>query len=127
MVGTLVTTLHVIVALLLILVVLLQTGKGASMGAAFGGSSQTVFGSRGPASFMSKLTTAGAILFMATSLLLSVITAKTGKKTVVDDLTPPAATQTAPEPGAIDPFAAGTDAMDSAATPQKGTGEPEEK
>jgi preprotein translocase subunit SecG len=63
--------LHVIVAVFLILVVLLQTGKGAEMGAAFGGASQTVFGSGGPAGFMAKLTTTAAIVFMLTSLSLA--------------------------------------------------------
>ena len=63
--------LHILVAIFLILVVLLQTGKGAEMGAAFGGASQTVFGSGGPAGFMAKLTTAAAVVFMLTSLSLA--------------------------------------------------------
>ena len=63
--------LHITVALFLILVVLLQTGKGAEMGAAFGGSSQTLFGGGGPASFMAKLTTVAAVGFMITSLVLA--------------------------------------------------------
>jgi preprotein translocase subunit SecG len=63
--------LHIVVAVFLILVVLLQTGKGAEMGAAFGGSSQTLFGSGGPAGFMAKLTTAAAVCFMLTSLGLA--------------------------------------------------------
>ncbi len=63
--------LHIVVAVFLILVVLLQTGKGAEMGAAFGGASQTVFGSGGPAGFMAKLTTAAAVVFMLTSLSLA--------------------------------------------------------
>lgn len=67
----LVKILHIAVAVFLILVVLLQTGKGAEMGAAFGGSSQTLFGSGGPAGFMAKLTTAAAVCFMLTSLGLA--------------------------------------------------------
>ncbi len=67
----LITVTHVIVCVVLIMVVLLQAGKGASMGAAFGGSSQTVFGSSGPATFLSKMTTWIAIIFMLTSLALS--------------------------------------------------------
>lgn len=63
--------LHISVAIFLILVVLLQTGKGAEMGAAFGGSSQTLFGGSGPASFMAKMTTTAAVLFMLTSLSLA--------------------------------------------------------
>jgi preprotein translocase subunit SecG len=69
----LVKILHIAVAVFLILVVLLQTGKGAEMGAAFGGSSQTLFGGGGPAGFMAKLTTAAAVCFMVTSLGLAYI------------------------------------------------------
>lgn len=74
----LITIVHIIVSLFLIAVVLLQSGKGAEMGAAFGGSSQTLFGSRGAATFLSKMTTFAAIGFMMTSLLLAVVTAKGG-------------------------------------------------
>ncbi|MCX7635876.1 MAG: preprotein translocase subunit SecG [Syntrophales bacterium] len=63
--------LHIVVCIALILVVLLQAGKGASMGAVFGGSSQTIFGSSGPGTFLSKMTTVIAIVFMLTSLGLS--------------------------------------------------------
>lgn len=73
MLMILVKILHIAVAVFLILVVLLQTGKGAEMGAAFGGSSQTLFGSGGPAGFMAKLTTAAAVCFMLTSLGLAYI------------------------------------------------------
>ena len=68
---TLVITVHIIVCLALILIVLLQHGKGAGIGAAFGGSSQTVFGSTGAAPFLAKLTAVAAILFMVTSLGLT--------------------------------------------------------
>jgi len=74
----LLTVIHIIVCLFLIAVVLLQSGKGAEMGAAFGGSSQTLFGSRGAASFLSKMTTAAAIVFMVTSLSLAVMTSRGG-------------------------------------------------
>lgn len=69
----LIKILHIAVAVFLILVVLLQTGKGAEMGAAFGGSSQTLFGGGGPAGFMAKLTTAAAVCFMLTSLGLAYV------------------------------------------------------
>ena len=65
--------LHVIVSVILILMVLLQKGKGADIGAAFGGASQTVFGPRGAQSFLAKLTTGAAVLFMVTSLVLALI------------------------------------------------------
>ncbi len=81
----LVTTLHVLVCIILILVVLLQSGKGADIAGAFGGGgSQTAFGSRGPASFLSKLTTAAAIVFMITCLSLSMITTRREAKSVMD-------------------------------------------
>ncbi len=68
---TLLTILHVIFCVFLILVILLQTGKGAGMGAAFGGSSSTVFGPRGAGSFIGKATGVVAVLFMLTSLSLA--------------------------------------------------------
>jgi preprotein translocase subunit SecG len=67
-----VVTIHVIVSIALILIILLQTGKGADIGAVFGGgSSNTLFGSSGPTSFLSKLTAGAAIVFMFTSLFLA--------------------------------------------------------
>jgi len=67
---------HILACFFLIAVVLLQSGKGAEIGAAFGGSSQTLFGSRGSASFLSKMTTVVAVVFMVTSLTLAVVTSK---------------------------------------------------
>ena len=70
--SILVIVIHIIVSLALIMIVLLQTGKGADMGAAFGGgSSQTLFGSTGASTFLSKATTGAAIIFMLTSLALA--------------------------------------------------------
>ncbi|MCL4491862.1 MAG: preprotein translocase subunit SecG [Nitrospirae bacterium] len=74
--ATLLIIIHIVACLFLISVVLLQSGKGAEIGAAFGGSSQTLFGSRGAATFLNKLTTAAAIVFMLTSLTLTMITTK---------------------------------------------------
>ena len=70
---TVITIVHIIVCLALIFIVLLQTGRGAGIGAAFGGSSQTFFGSSGATPFLAKLTAAAAILFMVTSLSLSIL------------------------------------------------------
>ena len=88
---------HVLVALALILVVLLQVGKGQSIGAAFGGasSSQTIFGSRGPATFLSRLTTVAAAVFMITSLSLAYFSAHRGQSSVVIDQAPAATGQPA--------------------------------
>ena len=86
---------HVLVALALILVVLLQVGKGQSIGAAFGGasSSQTIFGSRGPATFLSRLTTVAAAVFMITSLGLAYFSAHRGQSSVILDQAPAATEQ----------------------------------
>jgi preprotein translocase subunit SecG len=68
------TVLHVLVCVILVVVVLLQRGKGAEIGAVFGGgSSSTVFGARGAGNFFTRLTTGAAVLFMVTSLWLSVL------------------------------------------------------
>lgn len=70
--------IHVLVSLFLIGVVLLQSGKGAEIGASFGSaSSQTIFGSRGPGSFLSKLTTFAAIIFIITSFGLAFFSKRT--------------------------------------------------
>ncbi len=69
---TAIAILHIIVTIGLILIVLLQTGRGSEIGAAFGsGSSQTLFGSSGSSGFMTKLTTGTVVVFMVTSLLLA--------------------------------------------------------
>lgn len=73
-----VTIIHVLACLILIVVVLLQAGKGANMGAAFGGSSQTVFGSSGAGTFLGKMTATIAIIFMLTSLMLTYSAARKG-------------------------------------------------
>lgn len=70
--------IHVTVCLFLIFIVLIQSSKGAELGAAFGGSSQTLFGSRGAATFLSKMTTIAAVVFMITSLLLAINATKAG-------------------------------------------------
>ena len=91
--------IHIIVCIALIMIVLLQTGKGADMGAAFGGgSSQTLFGSTGASTFLSKATTAAAVIFMLTSLVLAYMSGhRPGEQSVVTDTPPPAQTQPAPE------------------------------
>ncbi len=67
-----VIALHVTICILLVLIVLLQGGKGAEMGISLGGGAgQTIFGAAGPASILTKITTAVAIIFMLTSLVLA--------------------------------------------------------
>jgi len=90
---TLLIVIHVIVCLLMIGAILLQSGKGAEIGAAFGGSSQTVFGSRGPANFLSKFTVITAFVFMFTSLSLAILAKdRNFSSTVIDLNKKPAAT-----------------------------------
>jgi len=109
---------HVVVSLTLILVVLLQVGKGQSIGAAFGGagSSQTFFGSRGPATFLSRLTTVSAALFMLTSLSLAYMSANGGQDSSITQQAPPPVTDTAPAPVTM-PEPAATPAPSTAPAP----------
>jgi preprotein translocase subunit SecG len=79
----LVIVLHVLACTALILIVLLQKGKGADLGAAFGGASQTVFGSAGAGGFLTKLTTASAVIFMFTCLSLAYLSAHRAHETVM--------------------------------------------
>jgi len=93
--------LHIMVSLALILIVLLQTGKGAEMGAAFGGSSQTVFGSAGRASALSKLTAVAAVVFMITCLFLAWVSSQRYSTGVMSDIEEQPAPQQEPlVPGA---------------------------
>ena len=79
------TVLHVMVCVFLVVIVLLQRGKGAEIGAVFGGGSgQTIFGSRGAGNFLTKLTTGAAVVFMVTSLSLAYF-GRTGSSLLDDD------------------------------------------
>src|SRR5213593_635277 len=100
----LIAVLHVLVCIILILVVLLQSGKGADLAGAFGGGgTQTAFGSRGPASFLSKLTTVSAIVFMITCLALSLMGSRTQSRSILDTTKGSAAP--AARPAAVQPQA----------------------
>ncbi|MDP2854753.1 MAG: preprotein translocase subunit SecG [Smithellaceae bacterium] len=100
---TLVTIIHVLACITLILIVLLQAGKGANMGAAFGGSSQTVFGSSGSGTFLGKMTAGVAIVFMLTSIALT-YTASRKTSALMDGVSAPVTNQqtvpVAPKPAA---------------------------
>ena len=84
--------------------ILLQSGKGAEIGASFGGSSQTVFGSRGPANFLSKFTVVVATIFMVTSFSLAILAKQQNFASTVIDLQqksqPAAPTETPAAPSA---------------------------
>ncbi len=89
----LVTTIHIVVSLFLVVVVLLQSGKAADLAGAFGGmGSQTVFGPRGSATVLTRATTISAIVFMLTSLSLSILSTGTaaGTPDVLEQFTQPA-------------------------------------
>jgi preprotein translocase subunit SecG len=83
---TLLIVVHVVVCLFLIGIVLLQHGKGADIGASFGGSSQTLFGTEGPVPLLNKITTASAIIFMLTSVTLAYISSQAGKSSVMSNV-----------------------------------------
>jgi len=98
------TAIHVLVCVFLIIVVLLQSGRGADVAAAFGGmGSQTAFGPRGSATVLTRATTWSAILFMITSITLSVVASRrTSSGSVLGNIKPsqsksqPAQQQTPP-------------------------------
>ena len=95
---SLLTVIHVLTCVILILVVLLQSGRAADLAGAFGGAgSQTAFGPRGAASFLSRATTVLAIVFMLTSLGLAIYSSKTGGPgSVLEETEQPAQEQTVP-------------------------------
>ena len=108
--STFLIIIHVIVSIALIMIILLQTGKGADMGAAFGGGgSQTLFGSTGSSTFLGKLTTVAAVVFMLTSLVLAYMSGHRAPSSIMMNqkppieqkaipIAPPAATEKAPQP-----------------------------
>lgn len=92
----LVSTIYVLVCLVLVLVVLLQQGKGGDMASAFGGgSSQTAFGARAGATLLTRATTVCAVLFMLCAIILGIIT-EHGPGSVLSGSTPPPAPAGAP-------------------------------
>jgi preprotein translocase subunit SecG len=116
---TLVVILHIVVSVALILIILLQTGKGADIGAVFGGgSSQTLFGSSGPTSFLSKMTAAAAVIFMVTSLFLAYFSGNRPASSIMKGTVP---VQTMPgpaEPPAIPTSPQGIPAAPGGTAPQ---------
>lgn len=89
--------IHITVCILLILIVLLQSGKGAEMGVSLGGAgSQTLFGGAGPASILTKITTAVAVIFMVTSLILAYSSSHKSETSVMKDTPAPVEQPAAP-------------------------------
>lgn len=125
--------LHVLVSVVLVLTVLLQAGRGAELGAAFGSLGQTTYG-RGQATFIAKFTTAIAVVFMATSLSLAFLTMERTSGSVLAPGTaapvaaPGAAAPAPAAPGAAAPAAATPVPLEStpapAATPKDAPAKP---
>ena len=89
--------LHLIVSLVMILVVICQSSKGAEMGAVFGGgASQTAFGSQGAGGFLEKVTIVCAVIFMITSLSLAMLSSKQQKSLIRDATSVPPMESTVP-------------------------------
>ncbi len=97
--------LHVLVAFVMVGVILLQAGKGAEIGAAFGGSSQTVFGARGASTFLGKLTAVAATIFMVTSLSLAIMSKQKNYSSTIG-LDKPVAVPSAPPAAPASPVPA---------------------
>ena len=114
LINYVVPVIHVLACLFLIVVVLLQTGKGADMGAVFGGGSQTLFGSSGAGNFLTKLTTGTAIAFMLTSLVLTYNASRAPSSDLLNRL-PAAEAPAAPPP---EPEASAPAPQAPAAAPQ---------
>jgi preprotein translocase subunit SecG len=93
--DTLLTIVHVVVCLFLVGIVLLQHGKGADIGATFGGSSQSLFGSEGPLPLLNKITTAVAVIFMLTSVTLAYLSSQSSTSSVMTGVTAEQPAQTA--------------------------------
>ena len=87
---TLLTILHILVCIFLVSIVLLQHGKGADVGATFGGGGQSLFGTEGPVPLLNKITTAVAVTFMVTSISLAYISAHRTTSSVMGDYSVPA-------------------------------------
>ena len=117
----LLVVIHIVVCVVLILAVLLQSGKAADLAGAFGGvGSQTAFGPRGAATLLGKVTTVGAILFMLTSMGLWILSAKGDRSVVSGEKQVPAAVETKKD-------ATTPEAGKPAATPATQTSEPKKQ
>jgi preprotein translocase subunit SecG len=115
--SIIITVLHVVACFVLIVVVLLQTGKGADIGAVFGGSSQTIFGSSGAGNLLTRLTTWTAVIFMVTSLFLTWNSTHHLTTSIADTLPDDPAPLSAPIDGTAAPADEAAPAGDAAAAP----------
>jgi len=102
---TILTVGHISVCFFLVIIVLLQHGKGADAGAAFGGggSSQSLFGSEGPVPLLNKITTLAAIVFMVTSVSLAYISSTSSTRSVMNSAVTAPAVKTEQQAAPADP------------------------
>ena len=96
MLYTLIVVVHMFICFLMMGAILLQSSKRTKIGTAFGGSSQTMFGSRGPTNFLSKLTVFVAAIFMVTSLSLAILAKQRNVSSTIIDLDHKSETTPAP-------------------------------
>jgi len=108
--------IHLLTAFLMVGAILLQSGKGAEIGATFGGSSQTIFGGRGAATFLSKFTWGCAVIFMMTSLGLAILSKERSLGTSLKLPTPPPVSTSTPAQGSTPEATPGTTAPATAPT-----------
>ena len=87
---TILTIIHILVCIFMVSVVLLQHGKGADIGATFGGGSQSLFGTEGPVPMLNKVTTTAAVVFMLTSISLAYLSSHQTSSSVMGDVSAPA-------------------------------------
>ena len=90
---TILTIIHILVCIFLVSIVLLQHGKGADIGATFGGGGESLFGTEGPVPIMNKITTFAAIIFMVTSISLAYISAHSTTSSVMGGYSAPVPVQ----------------------------------
>src|SRR2546428_3787220 len=109
--------LHVMVAFIMVGVILLQSGKGAEIGAAFGGASQTIFRARGARTFLGKLTAGTATIFMLTSLSLAIMSKQRNYSSALRLDKPPASAPAAPAPASDSPAPAQSSPVPAPAAP----------
>jgi len=127
-VSALITIIHVVICLVLIIAVLLQSGKAADLAGAFGGvGSQTAFGPRGTASIMSKVTTIGAVLFMITSMSLWVLSGRGIRSAVSGEKAVPVKTENVPAAKKEQTPPAGQPTQTAPAAAEKDKKQPEAK
>ena len=96
--ATILTIIHILVCIFLVSIVLLQHGKGADVGATFGGAGQSLFGTEGPVPMLNKITTAAAVIFMVTSISLAYISSNKSTTSVMGGYSVPAPVEEPPAP-----------------------------